>query len=67
MTIAEFDNSVDLHEVAHYEPTHLDLHCLPSSFWILNMKHFLKICTEAFCSLHFASWRVKTHFAFKVT
>ena len=28
---AEFANSVDLDEVAHYEPPHLDLHCLPSS------------------------------------
>ena len=29
--IAEFANSVDLDEVAHDEPPHLDLHCLPSS------------------------------------
>ena len=29
--IAEFANSVDLVEVAHHEPPHLDLHCLPSS------------------------------------
>ena len=28
---AEFANSVDLDEVAHNEPPHLDLHCLPSS------------------------------------
>ena len=35
--IAEFANSVDLNEVAHNEPPHLDLHCLPSSLWILNM------------------------------
>ena len=28
---AEFANSVDLGEVAHNEPPHLDLHCLPSS------------------------------------
>ena len=27
----EFANSVDLAEVAHNEPPHLDLHCLPSS------------------------------------
>ena len=27
----EFANSVDPDEVAHYEPSHLDLHCLPSS------------------------------------
>ena len=35
--IAEFSNSVDLDEVAHHEPPHQDLHCLPSSLWILNM------------------------------
>ena len=35
--IAEFANSVDLDEVAHTEPPHLDLHYLPSSLWILNM------------------------------
>ena len=29
--IAEFANSVDLDEVAHNEPPHLDLHWLPSS------------------------------------
>ena len=29
--IAEFTNSVDLDEVALYEPPHLDLHCLPST------------------------------------
>ena len=28
--IAEFANRVDLDEVAHNEPPHLDLHCLPS-------------------------------------
>ena len=30
MKIAEFANRVDLGEVAHHEPSHLDLHCLPS-------------------------------------
>ena len=29
--MAEFANSIDLGEVAHNEPPHLDLHCLPSS------------------------------------
>ena len=29
--IAELANSVDLDEVAHNEPPHPDLHCLPSS------------------------------------
>ena len=27
----EFANSVNLDEVAHHEPPHLVLHCLPSS------------------------------------
>ena len=27
----EFANSVDIDEVAHSEPPHLDLHCLPST------------------------------------
>ena len=31
MKIAEFANSVYLDEVAHNEPPHLDLHCLPSN------------------------------------
>ena len=31
MKIAEFAKSVNLDEVAHNEPPHLDLHCLPSS------------------------------------
>ena len=38
--IAEFANSVDLDEVAHNEPPHLDVHCLPSSLWILDMIYF---------------------------
>ena len=29
--MAKFANSVDLDEVAHNEPPHLDLHCLPFS------------------------------------
>ena len=34
--IAKFANSVDPNEVAHNEPPHLDLLCLPSSFLILK-------------------------------
>ena len=33
----EFPNSVDLDEVAHNEPPHLDLHCFPTRLCILNM------------------------------
>ena len=29
--IFKFVNSIDLDEVAHNEPPHLDLHCLPSA------------------------------------
>ena len=32
MKIAEFANNADLDEVAHNEPSHLDLHILPFSF-----------------------------------
>ena len=33
----KFANSVDLDEVTHDEPPHLDLHCLASGLSILNM------------------------------
>ena len=52
--IAEFANSLDLDEVAHDEPPHLHLHCLPSSLCILNMIQrglnffFLKICRRKY-------------------
>ena len=36
MKIAEFANSVDLHEVAHNEPPSLDLLSLPSMFLIIH-------------------------------
>ena len=35
--ITEFVNSIDLDEVVHNEPPHLDLHCLSSSLSILNI------------------------------
>ena len=49
----EFENNVDLDEVAQNEPPHLDIHCLPSSLWILNMiylglKMFWKFADENF-------------------
>ena len=49
----EFENNVDLDEVAQNEPPHLDIHCLPSSIWILNMIHlgleiFWKFADENF-------------------
>ena len=36
LSMAEFANSIDLDEVAHNEPLHLDPHCLPESLRILN-------------------------------
>ena len=35
--IAEFANSLDLDEVAHNEPPHLDLHCFPSLVFELSV------------------------------
>ena len=35
--MAELANSLDFNEVAQYEPPHLDLHCMPSSFRILSV------------------------------
>ena len=48
-TKAEFANAVDPDEMAHYEPSHLNLQCLPTGLWIFNMiqyelKDFLKNC-----------------------
>ena len=37
MKIVDFTNIIDQDEVAHIEPPHLDLHCLPSSLRILVM------------------------------
>ena len=42
MKIAEFANSVDLDEVAHNEPPHLDLYCLLSSHDIAWTSHFFE-------------------------
>ena len=69
--IADFANSVDLDEVAHFEPPHLDLHYLPSSLWILSMiwlgLHFcFKICRRKFCRLLFGSERVKSKSALQI-
>ena len=52
--LAEFANSLDLNEVAHNEPPHLDLHSLPANLWILNMiwfglNIFLRIRRRKFC------------------
>ena len=47
-TIAELANRVNLDEVAHNEPPHLDLHCFNSQYdiaWTI----FLKFADENFC------------------
>ena len=67
MKISEFANNEDLDEVAHNEPSHLDLHSLSSNLRMLNMiklgpNNFLKICRQKFCHLLFGSERVKTIF-----
>ena len=63
MKIAEFAYSVDPDEVAHNEPSHMDLYCLPSPLWILNMISletffYKKIAGVNFVCL-FGSLRVK--------
>ena len=35
-TVAEFANTVDPDKMAHYEPSHLDLQCLPSKVQTFN-------------------------------
>ena len=46
-------NSLDPNEAAHNEPPHQDLHCLPSSLWILNMiKAWTKFCRLFFLALN---------------
>ena len=43
---------VDQNEAAHNEPPHLDLHCLPSSLFILNMTSSL---TKGYLFIYFAN------------
>ena len=56
MKIYAFANTVDPDEVAHNEPPHLDLHCLPVFFkfsvlYCLDEYIFLKFCRYQFCQL----------------
>ena len=57
--IAKFAPSIDLDEVAHDEPPHLELHCLPSrlssQYKIAWALHVVKICRRKFCRLLFGS------------
>ena len=76
--IAEFANSVDLDVVAHDEPPHLDLRCLPCSLWIFKFSicyslelhvlllcffFFWKICRRCHC---FLVDERKTNFVYSV-
>ena len=62
MKIVEFANSVDPGEVAHDEPPHLDLHCLPSGLeFSASPKPFLKFFRCKFCCLLFGTLRVKVN------
>ena len=36
--MAEFANTVDADKIAHNEPSHLDLQCLPSSLYAPNFE-----------------------------
>ena len=50
---ADFANTVDKDEKAHYEPSHLDPQCLPSSILIYNIIQFeLKVVLK-FCRRNF--------------
>ena len=50
---AEFSNSVDLDNAAHDEPPHQDLHCLSSSFRLLNKIQLDKTIIEIFADVNF--------------
>ena len=59
MKKAELTNSIDPDEVAHYEPSHLGLHCLASSLefsvcYSLD-KMFIKFCRYKFRHLLFGT------------
>ena len=55
--IAEFANSVDPDEAAHNELPHLDLHCFPTSLWILNTIQLNNVSFFNFADLNFLSLR----------
>ena len=51
-TIAELANTVDPDEIAHNEPSHLDLQCLPSSLSFFNFADaILSSAIFALCGL----------------
>ena len=41
MIIDDFANTVDPDEMAHNEPSHLNLQCLPSSLWFFKIIQFI--------------------------
>ena len=50
---AEFTNSIDPDEVAHYEPPYQNLHCLSCSLCILNMIQLDTAIIETFTDVNF--------------
>ena len=54
-TIAKFENTVDPDETAHYEPSHLDLQCLPSSFLFFNIMQFILKVFQNFADVNLSS------------
>ena len=44
-TVNNFANSVDPDEVAHHEPSYMDLHCLPCSYLSFQIQS-LSVTTE---------------------
>ena len=49
MEVVEFPNSI-CPEAAHNEPSHMDLHCLPSKYDIPWTKHFFDILQTSILS-----------------
>ena len=53
MKTAEFTNSVNPDDLAHHELPHLELHCLPSSLWNLNIIQLDKTIIKIFADINF--------------
>ena len=62
--IMEFTNGIDPDEVAHNEPPHLELHCLPSSPLIFNKYSFEERFSEIWNIAKFVSSSVKVTWQF---
>ena len=56
-----FANSVDPDEMAHYEPSHQDLHCLPFCFilWLISLVATMNVSKFKNGRVHFRNLGVK--------